>query len=174
VKEWFFILLTVFSSSAGDILCAKGMSEGESLEHVDASGLGHALRVIVADRYVILGWVCYAVAFFSMMGLLSVAQLSVAVPATALSFVIDTLGARFLLHEHVPWRRWVGVVCVSAGVVLAVKPAAHAGAPVPVLAGAAGANRAAVESCQDQARNHQAGSHDLHHQGAPCKVLAKP
>jgi len=172
--EWFFILLTVFSSSAGDILCAKGMSEGESLEHVEASRLGQALRRIVRDRFVILGWVCYAVAFFSMMGLLSVAQLSVAVPATALSFVIDTLGARFLLHEHVPWRRWVGVVCVSVGVVLAVKPAPHAGAPVRVLAGAAGAHGTAVKSCEDEAGNHQAGAHDFHHQGAPCKVLAKP
>jgi drug/metabolite transporter (DMT)-like permease len=174
VKEWLFILLTVFTSSAGDILCAKGMSEGESLEHVHASRLVHALRRIVRDRFVILGWVCYAVAFFSMMGLLSVAQLSVAVPATALSFVIDTLGARFLLHEHVPWRRWVGVLCVSAGVLLAVKPAGRPGAKPPILAGAAGPNGAAVQPCQDESRNHQAGAYNLYHHGAPCKVLAKP
>lgn len=172
--QWFFILLEVFSSSAGDILCAKGMSEGESLEHVHASRLGHALRRIVRDRFVILGWICYAVAFFSMMGLLSVAQLSVAVPATALSFVIDTLGARFLLHEHVPWRRWIGVVCVSAGVLLAVKPAARMGAKPPVLAGPVGAHRAAVNPRKDEARNHQAGAQNLDHQGTPSKVLAKP
>lgn len=175
MKEWLFILLTVFTSSAGDILCAKGMSGGESLEHVHASHLGHALRVIVEDRLVILGWFCYAVAFFAMMGLLSIAQLSVAVPATALSFVIDTLGARFLLHEHVPWRRWLGVVCVSAGVLLAVKPAAQkAPAVPPVLAGTAGADRASMQASQDKAGNHQAGADDLHHQGAPGKVLAKP
>lgn len=172
--EWFFILLTVFTSSAGDILCAKGMSEGESLEHVQASGLTHALRVIIANRFVILGWICYAVAFFAMMGLLSVAQLSVAVPATALSFVIDTLGARFLLHEHVPWRRWIGVVCVSAGVVLAVQPASRPVAAHPVLARSGGTHGAAMEPGKNEARNDEAGAKKLDQQGAPAEVLAKP
>ncbi len=117
--EWPLILLIVFASSTGDVLCAKGMSQGGELE-ISLSKIGALFCYIVTRRLVILGWICYAVAFFSMLALLSIAPLSVAVPATALSFVLDTIGARFLLHEHVPWKRWIGVLCVTAGVILTV------------------------------------------------------
>lgn len=118
--EWPLILLIVSSSSTGDVLCAKGMSQGGELEF-SLSKIGTLFCYVVTRRLVILGWICYAVAFFSMLALLSIAPLSVAVPATALSFVLDTIGARFLLHEHVPLKRWIGVLCVTAGVILTVR-----------------------------------------------------
>lgn len=103
--KWLLIVSTVFASSTGDILCAKGMSEAGDLDPVQPSGILYIFRYIVTRRLVILGYLCYATAFISLMALLSVAPLTVAVPATALSFVIDTLGARFILHEHIPWKR---------------------------------------------------------------------
>ncbi|MGA7522609.1 MAG: hypothetical protein WBW84_09005 [Acidobacteriaceae bacterium] len=118
---WGLILLTVFASSAGDILCAKGMSAAGEMPHFGPWGVMRALRYILRRKLVIVGGALYATAFLSLLALLSVAQLSAAVPATALSFVVDTLGARFILHEHVPWKRWAGVMCVTAGVILAVK-----------------------------------------------------
>lgn len=121
--KWVLIILTVFVSSAGDILCAKGMSQTGELHAHDISALARVLRFIATRKLVILGIFCYAVAFFSLMGLLSVAKLSVAVPATAFSFVLDTLGASLVLKEHVPWKRWVGVVCVTLGVILVIQPA---------------------------------------------------
>lgn len=126
--EWPLILLIVFASSTGDILCAKGMSQGGELD-VRLSKIGSIFCYIITRRMVILGGLCYATAFFSMLALLSFAPLSIAVPATALSFVLDTIGARFLLHEHVPWKRWIGVLCVTAGVILTVK--SGGGAPTP-------------------------------------------
>ena len=169
-SQWIFLLLTVFTSSGGDLLCAQGMSSQGELPELGSGGLRKILRSILTQRLVILGWLCYAVSFFSLMGLLSVAALSVAVPATALSFVLDTLGARFFLHEHLPWKRWVGVVCVTAGVVMVVQPVPK----TPVLARAAGTDRAAVQPCKDETRHHQSGTGNLHHKSAPCKVLAKP
>lgn len=119
--KWALIVSTVFASSAGDILCAKGMSEGRELNISRPTGLLRALEYIFTQRLVILGYLCYALAFISLIGLLSVAQLTVAVPATAFSFVVDTLGARFILHERIRWKRWMGVICVTVGVVLAVR-----------------------------------------------------
>lgn len=127
--KWALILLTVTTGSCGDILCAKGMSQGGELRDFGPSGLARTIRYIVTRRMVILGGVCYAAGFFSLLALLSVAELSVAVPATALSFVVDTIGARFLLREHVPWKRWLGVLCVTAGVVLVVKSGPSLAAP---------------------------------------------
>lgn len=171
--KFFLIAFTVFASSCGDILCARGMSEGSEVEVHGAHGIGHTLRYIVTRKLVILGWVCYAGAFFSLMALLSVAKMTVAIPATAFSFVIDTIGARFILHEHIPWRRWVGVLCVTAGVVLVVKPAPHA--PVaPALARTTGANCAPVQPGENQSRNHQRGPNELHQQSAACEILTKP
>jgi drug/metabolite transporter (DMT)-like permease len=157
--KWALILCTVFASSAGDILCAKGMSEGRELSDFHLTGVLRAVEYILSRRLVVLGYLCYALAFVSLMGLLSVAQLSVAIPATAFSFVVDTVGARFILHEHIPWKRWIGVICVSAGVVLAVRPAPST--PTP-LARPAGSGCVAVQPCQDQTRNHQPRAKRLH------------
>lgn len=156
--KWALIVSTVFASSAGDILCAKGMSEGRELNDFHPAGLLHALEYIFTRRLVIVGYLCYALAFISLMGLLSVAQLTVAVPATAFSFVVDTLGARFILHERVHWKRWIGVVCVSAGVVLAVRSGPS---PAP-LARPSRPNCATVQPCKDQSRNNHPGAKRLH------------
>jgi uncharacterized membrane protein len=42
--------------------------------------------------------------------------LSFAVPATAASFVIETLLAKLILRERVDGTRWAGALCVAAGV----------------------------------------------------------
>lgn len=170
--KWFLIAFTVCLSSCGDILCAQGMSQGSEVEVENPQELSHTLRYIVTRRMVILGWLCYALSFFSLVALLSVAKMTVAIPATAFSFVIDTIGARFILHEHVPWRRWVGVVCVTAGVLLVVSPASSR-ATKP-LSRTARAGCIPMESRQNQANHHQRGPNELDPQRPPCEVLAKP
>lgn len=170
MMKWALILCTVLLSSCGDILCARGMSEGEEVEVADTKGAVQAVESIVTRKLVIVGWFCYALAFFSLMGLLSVAAMTVAIPATAFSFVLDTIAARFVLHEHIPWRRWVGVVCVTVGVALAVKPTPNRNP----LAGPAGPNGAAVQPCKDEAGHDKRGAQQLDEQRTPCKVLAKP
>lgn len=164
--KWMFILLTVFTSSCGDVLCASGMSEGAVVQDLEPRRIARAVRYIVTRRKVVLGGFCYAVAFFALLGLLSTSALSVAIPATALSFVLDTIAARFLLHEHVPWKRWAGVLCVCAGVALAVGPGPLGGAARPA--------RAPVQAHQNQPGNDQAGAHQLHEQRAPAEILAEP
>ena len=41
-----------------------------------------------------------------------------AVPATAATYVVETLLARVLLMERVPWQRWAGALLVAVGVLL--------------------------------------------------------
>jgi uncharacterized membrane protein len=66
----------------------------------------------------VLSVACMAVSFFSFMVLLSVADLSFAVPATAASFVLETVLARAVLKEHVDIKRWTGTILVACGVAL--------------------------------------------------------
>jgi len=146
---WLLIVMIVVLGSAGDVLCAKGMASGGEMNNFAPSHLGSVIRSIVERRLVILGWVCDALSFFSLLALLSIAQLSIAVPATALSFVVDTLGARFFLHEHVHWKRWLGVLLVTAGVILTVRSGT-----TPQLTGARGPSAAAVQPHHYETGNH--------------------
>ena len=42
------------------------------------------------------------------------------VPATAATYVLETILAKYLLREHVDWRRWTGATLVAGGVALLI------------------------------------------------------
>ncbi len=65
-----------------------------------------------------LSVVFMAISFFCFTQLVRVADLSFAVPATAASFVIETLLARIILKEQISGRRWAGALLVACGVAL--------------------------------------------------------
>ena len=78
------------------------------------SMLSRAFRLV----WTWIGIALMAVAFFSLLALLSWADASLVIPATALSYVAGALGAKFLLGEKVAAIRWAGVLLVCAGVAL--------------------------------------------------------
>ena len=94
------------------------MAERDPIEDFRPRGVARVLRFIATHPMVLAGVAMNAASFVAFLALLSVAPLSFAVPATALSYVLKTLLAEFYLHEHVGGRRWMGVVLVSAGIVL--------------------------------------------------------
>jgi len=59
-----------------------------------------------------------ALSFYSLLILLSWEPISLVIPASALSYVVGTLGAKYVLGEQVSAARWAGVVLVCAGVAL--------------------------------------------------------
>jgi uncharacterized membrane protein len=59
-----------------------------------------------------------AVSLFTFMALLLVADLSFAVPATAASYVLETVLARHVLGERISGKRWAGALLVACGVAL--------------------------------------------------------
>src|SRR5271168_5127627 len=65
-----------------------------------------------------LGVGMMAVAFFSLLGALSIYDVSFVVPVTALSYVAGAFGGVVFLHEHVSFERWLGVSLVAIGVAL--------------------------------------------------------
>jgi drug/metabolite transporter (DMT)-like permease len=67
-----------------------------------------------------LGVALMTTAFFSLLAVLSTENVSLVVPATALSYGAGALGGKFFLGEQVTPRRWAGVLLVCAGVALVV------------------------------------------------------
>jgi drug/metabolite transporter (DMT)-like permease len=57
---------------------------------------------------VIGGIAVMAVSFFALLGLLSISDLSFAIPATAASYLLETVLAKLILKEDVRWQRWCG------------------------------------------------------------------
>ena len=115
---WVWLAITTLSSTAGDLVSAKGMVAHGEVEHFGARRLARLLRYIVTHRLIVIGIVFNAVSFFSFVALLSEAELSFAVPATGISYILKTALAGSYLGEHVSARRWLGAACVAAGVVM--------------------------------------------------------
>jgi drug/metabolite transporter (DMT)-like permease len=115
--KWLLLLLMVGATVASDVLQSHEMKLAGA-QTIGARGLVRLLKLIVARRYLLLAIGCMAVSFFSFMALVQTEPLSFAVPASAASFIFETLLAKFVLKEKISPRRAVGTVIVMCGVLL--------------------------------------------------------
>jgi bacterial/archaeal transporter family protein len=116
--RWVWVAVTVISGTLGDLLSARGMALRGEARKFKPRDIAHLLRYIVTHPLVVLGIACNAIAFFAFVALLSVSDVSFAVPATGLSYLVKVALANYFLGERVTWRRWAGAVLVMVGVVL--------------------------------------------------------
>src|SRR5512146_3172168 len=136
------VLVVVFSNAAGDLLLTRGMKQTGDVSAVQRPKILAMIRRIAGNPNVLLGVTCLAVSFFSFLTVLSWANLSFVVPATAIVYGVTTLGARFVLKEQIDPMRWAGTFLVCLGVALVCLPndprvsASMLLAPVRVLLGA--------------------------------------
>jgi drug/metabolite transporter (DMT)-like permease len=112
MNPWLLVAIIITATAAGDVLQSLEMKQ-----HPE-SGIASTARGMFARPLLLLSIGCMAVSFFSFVYLLSIADLSFAVPATAGSYVVETLLARWVLKENVDARRWAGALLVSGGVAL--------------------------------------------------------
>lgn len=115
--KWVLVALMVTATVLSDLLQSYEMKRAGE-QSVSASGLVRLLKEIARRRFLILSIVCLAFSFFSFMALVQIAPLSFAVPASAASFILETILAKLLLKEHVGVKRAVGTLIVLAGVLL--------------------------------------------------------
>jgi drug/metabolite transporter (DMT)-like permease len=74
--------------------------------------------MLARNRFVIGGVTAMAVSFFAFMKLISMTELSFAVPVSAVTYVMETVLAKYFLKERVSGLRWAGAGLVVCGVVL--------------------------------------------------------
>jgi len=114
---WILLAIMVAATALSDILQSYEMKRAGA-QSVGARGMGRMLRMIVERRYLLLSIACLAFSFFAFMALVQTAPLSFAVPASASSFILETILAKVLLKEHISGRRAAGTLIVLCGVVL--------------------------------------------------------
>jgi len=115
--KWLLLAIIVVATVLGDLLQSYEMKRSGE-QAVDARGLAKLLRMIVSRQYLLLSIVFMAISFFAFMALVQIAPLSFAVPASAATFVLETLLAKLVLKEQVGPRRAAGALLVLGGVIL--------------------------------------------------------
>jgi len=115
--KWLLVTVTVVATALSDLLQSYELKRAGE-QSVSAGGIARLARVVVRRRYLILSIVCLAFSFFAFMALVQSQPLSFAVPASAASFVLETLAAKIVLHEQVGPRRAAGSLLVLGGILL--------------------------------------------------------
>jgi drug/metabolite transporter (DMT)-like permease len=118
VREFLILTLLVVSGTGGELCVSHAMKK---------IGEVHDFRPVALIRFVSralrVGWMwlgvaMMAMAFFSLLAMLSFENVSFVVPVTALSYAAGALGAAIFLRERINAQRWVGVAIVCVGVTL--------------------------------------------------------
>jgi multidrug transporter EmrE-like cation transporter len=113
-----FLCLLIFGSTGGEIAITHGMKATGEPERLRPAELLRFLRKALCNGWFWAGVPLMALSFYALLLLLSWEPISFVIPASALSYVVGTFGAKYILREEVTVARWAGVVLVCAGVAL--------------------------------------------------------
>lgn len=116
--KWILVGIIAICNTLGDVLNTAGMKRQGEVEDLTLRTFYRMLAGILRNPLVLAGMGTLAVSFFALLSLLSIATVSFAVPAGAISYLLETLLAKYVLKEDVRLRRWAAAVLVAGGVVL--------------------------------------------------------
>jgi uncharacterized membrane protein len=118
VRISIFLLIVVLAGTSGELLVAHAMKQAARAQTVTRSAVAALLERAFRVAPMWIGLALQALAFFALLALLSWADVSFVVPATALSYVVGAAGSALFLRERVDRTRWAGVLLVCLGVAL--------------------------------------------------------
>jgi drug/metabolite transporter (DMT)-like permease len=111
-RRYLVLAIVAITASLGDAFLARGMKTLGPVSLAHPAELIHA----IFSPWVAAGIVFLIGFFASYLTALSFADLTYVLPATSVGYVITTVLARWWLHEQVsPWR-WLGILCITAGI----------------------------------------------------------
>jgi len=111
-----FILFTVFTNAAAQIMLKQGMTSVGAFSF----GTEPALQVIfriVFNPYVFLGLVIFVVSMASHLFVLSRVDVSFAYPFLSIAYVLVAVYAYFFLSEQITFNQIIGIGLIVAGTV---------------------------------------------------------
>lgn len=108
-------LVVIVSNVIGNVSLSRGMHQVGKI--ISASPLDYLDAL--ANPWVIGGVCVLVIWMLSDLALLSRADLSFVLPVTASAYVLIAIAGHFLLGDRISWERWMGIVVITVGVVLA-------------------------------------------------------
>jgi len=98
----------VCGSTGGEIAITYGMKATGEPARLRPLALLKFLGRAVCNGWFWVGIPMMAASFYALLVLLSWEPISFVIPASALSYVVGTLGAKYILREEVSAARWTG------------------------------------------------------------------
>jgi drug/metabolite transporter (DMT)-like permease len=118
LRDFALFTVIVAAGTGGELCVSRAMkSVGEATSFRPADIARFVLRAF-RQPWMWAGISMMALAFFALLGALSLYNVSFVVPVTALSYVAGAFGGIAFLHERVSFQRWMGVLLVAIGVAL--------------------------------------------------------
>ena len=110
------LIASVVCDVLGQVCFKLGVGHDEGTP--STQGIAAFALQTLGSPWVVTGLLVYSAEFVVWFAALSLAPLSVAFPFAALSYCGVVVASRYVLHERVSTRRWLGTVAVAAGVAL--------------------------------------------------------
>jgi drug/metabolite transporter (DMT)-like permease len=117
-REIILLFLVVCAGTAGELCVSRAMKTVGEVKNFQPAALLSVMLRCIRLKWMWLGLALMATAFFSLLWVLSLANVSLVVPVTALSYAAGTVGGKIFLRERVTPERWAGILLVSVGVIL--------------------------------------------------------
>jgi drug/metabolite transporter (DMT)-like permease len=118
MREALLLFLVVVSGTGGEICVTRAMKHVGEVTDFRPLALVRVILRAMKVTWMWIGIAMMALAFFSLLAVLSIENVSFVVPVTALNYAAGALGGKFFLGERVTSRRWAGVLLVCIGVTL--------------------------------------------------------
>ena len=118
MREAVLLFLIIVAGTGGELCVTRAMKTiGEVKDFRPMALLKFIVRA-VSVAWMWLGVALMTLAFFSLLAMLSIENVSFVVPVTALHYAAGTLGAGLFLKERITRERWIGVLVVCLGVTI--------------------------------------------------------
>ena len=125
-----FILFTVFTNAAAQLMLKHGMMQMGAISFVGVNPLLKILQIVFSP-FVFLGLCTFVVSMASHLFVLSKVELSYAFPFLSLAYVVVAVVAYFLFHEDLNAYRIGGIALICLGTAFIARGGSHAADEAP-------------------------------------------
>jgi multidrug transporter EmrE-like cation transporter len=120
MRDVIFYLLIICAGTGGELCVTRAMKTVGEVKDFRPLAVSRVMARALRVPWMWIGVTLMAIAFFSLLVVLSRENVSLVVPVTALSYAAGALGGKFFLGEQVTRRRWEGVLLVCIGVTVVI------------------------------------------------------
>jgi drug/metabolite transporter (DMT)-like permease len=118
VREFVFLFFIIGAGTGGELCVSHAMKTLSEVHDFRPAALARFVWRAARVGWMWIGISLMTLAFFSLLAMLSMENVSFVVPVTALSYAAGAVGATLFLRERISTQRWLGVLIVCIGVTL--------------------------------------------------------
>lgn len=115
-----YFFFVIVAGTAGELCVSRAMKESGEVHDFRPKALVQVALRVLRGKWIWIGVGLMTIGFFSLLGILSIENVSFVVPVTALSYVAGGVGGMLFLGERLNRSRWIGILLVCLGVTLVV------------------------------------------------------